>query len=105
MIYEVRVHDIFLPVCELITAVEIARRHSDLGIYALRKAQEGVWVAGGKFSTTCEVTVDTDLRDGYRLLVPVGVSWEQSLSPCNLRNHCFQTSGPTNSFTISRSNC
>ena len=53
---------------------------SDLDTYALRNAQEGVWVAGGKFSTTCRVSVDSDLRGGYLSRVSVGVSWPQWLS-------------------------
>ena len=81
MTYEVRGYEIFLPVCELLTTVENARRHSDLATYALQKAREGVWVVGGKFSTACRVSVDSNLRGGYLLRVSVGASCSQSPSP------------------------
>ena len=73
-------YDIFLSVYELLRAAEIARQPSDSDIYALQKAREREWVAGGKFSTTCRVSVDSDLRGGYLSRVSVGVSWPQWLS-------------------------
>ena len=69
------------PFCKLLTTIFLARRPSDLAIYALLEGPEGVWVGGGKISTTRRASVDSDLTDRYLLRMSVSVSWPQSPSP------------------------